>query len=589
MSGRSIAMGRHRPAINAVTFTAVNLLVCAVGLVCVVRLARVQVKLHNLESIYDKQSELEGLRIQELTEKKQLKANVEQKNELSRQTLHELEEAYADELRNCRFELETLEAEWSGKIALAIEESTLNKEDRIEELTRRAQEDKEQSVKAKLKPLQMVESDLIEELDDLVERLVKVEHERILGRWFEKTTDAYLDAFFDRLRKGSYRRSGTNAIDGMGVYVQTLGNLKAQGGQSQDSFGNQKRFVWHTVNERGQKEKVCEVNEDVLKALPEVDAFGDKHFPHGGYWPKCAVVGPSGLLLKYQMGQEIDSHDAVFRFDDAPTLGYEAHVGGKTTVRIVSDANHMKGRTYARSHTREMVLQHIDTQGTLEQYAAYKVENPRETFNLHALAPGYKLFLNRFVRIPIPHGFYGVMLAMQKCERVRVYGFTHGTPNKDFVQPSYYESSSGIGLRGRGSQRSYDEDEINMLLISELSKRLKVVEVSEPCQTLKELFAGECKNCSTTKLSLGAVCQRNIPFPVAKKGWCYVSNNKEKQKKQKKSGEDNTLIVEGIKDMASAYMKDMLWANCFAPCGSKNETCPGGFEAPPCTSQITCS
>mmetsp|Transcript_19068 Transcript_19068/g.41207 ORF Transcript_19068/g.41207 Transcript_19068/m.41207 type:complete len:416 (-) Transcript_19068:268-1515(-) len=51
-----------------------------------------------------------------------------------------------------------------------------------------------------------------------------------------------------------------------------------------------------------------------------------------------AVVGSSPLLLGERMGEHIDNHTCVFRVNHAPALGYEQHVGTKTTHRLIGPA-----------------------------------------------------------------------------------------------------------------------------------------------------------------------------------------------------------------------------------------------------------
>jgi len=48
----------------------------------------------------------------------------------------------------------------------------------------------------------------------------------------------------------------------------------------------------------------------------------------------CAVVSNSGALSSRESGKDIDAHDIVFRFNKAPTEGFEDYVGSKTDYRV---------------------------------------------------------------------------------------------------------------------------------------------------------------------------------------------------------------------------------------------------------------
>jgi len=48
----------------------------------------------------------------------------------------------------------------------------------------------------------------------------------------------------------------------------------------------------------------------------------------------CGVVSNSGAFRSNPLGAAIDRQDVVMRFNDAPTRGFEAQVGAKTTVRF---------------------------------------------------------------------------------------------------------------------------------------------------------------------------------------------------------------------------------------------------------------
>ena len=77
-----------------------------------------------------------------------------------------------------------------------------------------------------------------------------------------------------------------------------------------------------------------EIPEEYTALTSETDKKRSEDGKTGWSFTTCAVVGTSGLLKGSGLGKEIDRHRAVFRLDMAPTGGFEADVGSKTTFDV---------------------------------------------------------------------------------------------------------------------------------------------------------------------------------------------------------------------------------------------------------------
>ncbi|XP_042315165.1 beta-galactoside alpha-2,6-sialyltransferase 1 isoform X2 [Sceloporus undulatus] len=108
---------------------------------------------------------------------------------------------------------------------------------------------------------------------------------------------------------------------------------------------NVKYFGPKNTNKRKPKELLCQLRKRLNFGMITA---ADKPFSTSEWEPylpkeninmelgRCAVVSSAGSMKSSHLGEEIDNHDAVLRFNGAPTRGFQVDVGEKTTIRLVN-------------------------------------------------------------------------------------------------------------------------------------------------------------------------------------------------------------------------------------------------------------
>ena len=155
----------------------------------------------------------------------------------------------------------------------------------------------------------------------------------------------------------------------------------------------------------------------LIQTLPQNDTI-----LNGKIYDKCAIVGSSGIVLSFEHGKEIDSHDFVMRFNSAPTKGFEKHVGSFTTHRITNTQNWA-----FRERDDENLLIHLRAKsaviGLFYNYRSKSRRKKEWIPHLWAFDPNYVEFVAHSLTFMATSGLYGIMIAMQRCREVNIYGF----------------------------------------------------------------------------------------------------------------------------------------------------------------------
>ncbi|XP_063771733.1 beta-galactoside alpha-2,6-sialyltransferase 1-like isoform X2 [Pseudophryne corroboree] len=185
---------------------------------------------------------------------------------------------------------------------------------------------------------------------------------------------------------------------------------------------------------------------------------------------RCAIVMSAGAMRFSKLGKEIDSHDAVLRFNIAPTDGFETDVGSKTTFRILNSQvvtlpNHhfLDNPMYKKgillmwdplSYETDIHQMYKPEFRFFERYINYSRQNPDQPF--YILNPKSSWQLWNIIQENSPEliqpnppssGSLGILLMMNLCEEVNVYEFLPSMRQTDqcYYYKKYYDRACTFG------------------------------------------------------------------------------------------------------------------------------------------------
>ena len=182
----------------------------------------------------------------------------------------------------------------------------------------------------------------------------------------------------------------------------------------------------------------------------------------------CAIVGSGPSLLDRLDGEEINSHDGVFRFNGALTSNYEKHVGTKTTIRISYGVNCATNccpdgvltnilcadnlYPHMLNTVEKILMVELGNEKLHMPYPHWQTNYPRLTGMKHPKETTFMKFSNvnlfkYFRGSHLAHaassGLKGILLGVTMCDSVTLYGFDLGKIQNKHIKNTrlhYYDN-----------------------------------------------------------------------------------------------------------------------------------------------------
>lgn len=189
-----------------------------------------------------------------------------------------------------------------------------------------------------------------------------------------------------------------------------------------------------------------------------------------GPWHRCAVVSSAGSLKNSQLGREIDNHDAVLRFNGAPTDNFQQDVGTKTTIRLMNsqlvttDKRFLKDSMYTEGILIlwDPSMYHADIPkwyqkpdyNFFETYKNYRKLHPSQPFYILKPQMPWELWdiiqeISPDLIQPNPpsSGMLGIIVMMTLCDHVDIYEFLPSKRKTDvcYYHQKFFDSACTMG------------------------------------------------------------------------------------------------------------------------------------------------